>query len=491
MRTDLRVDNESDALVMASAALRGSGIGPGDAGWDAAVAAQRVFAVWLESEDPAWVRVVVAEPLQAEEDAQWVGVVRAALHLPDGRLALCGGIAWILDGGRWTEAFARLLEVPAGRYRADLYCYASAPNGRWCAQQVDPREPLGAWFRRTRPDEALPVWLHNRCVDDPTLDPGQALRWRRAQELPGGEVIDFVLHLSPLPVGEAVLPAGDGPEEGVLEPGECRRPQSFPLGLPLAGRALVRAQPAAPVPSTGPGPKWGVQALAQRHASQPLQPVAGGPVALPLAALEHVARLAWWCQPYAHPGLRIVHAKKPPRWRELEDVELSADGQEWRIGLRWREQPADAQVPLAALAKQLGQLADGSAIELWCARPGHAAAAGAQHWQGEVRGGQWQLAQAWPPVDATTLAEALALAQAAEGGRRLQARDEDEARRIEARVQRALGDCMGSNALLREGAELSLRRRDKLLFERIAARVFWMRYPDVWPLVDEDAVSCA
>jgi hypothetical protein len=114
-------------------------------------------------------------------------------------------------------------------------------------------------------------------------------------------------------------------------------------------------------------------------------------------------------------------------------------------------------------------------------------ALGAHQYRGAVQGGVWQIDASNPAVDAQRLAEALALVEALESGRRLIARDDDEAARIEARVRVALKDYFGGNALLRAGSELSLRRRDPVLFAHVVARVFWMRYAAVWPLQDEDA----
>ena len=111
---------------------------------------------------------------------------------------------------------------------------------------------------------------------------------------------------------------------------------------------------------------------------------------------------------------------------------------------------------------------------------------GAHRYRGTVRNGAWQIEAAAPRVTAATLAEAIALGEALENGRKLVARDETEAGRIETRVHRALADYFGSNALQRTGAELALKRRDPALFGHLVARVFWMRYPDVWPLQDED-----
>src|SRR4030095_1135294 len=91
MRRDIRVPNESDGFVFTSSGLRARGGSPRDRGWAAATAGCYLLALSGESEDPANVRVVVAEPLDAAEQSEWVGVVRSALRIPDGRLPACGG----------------------------------------------------------------------------------------------------------------------------------------------------------------------------------------------------------------------------------------------------------------------------------------------------------------------------------------------------------------------------------------------------------------
>ena len=195
MRRDVHVPNESDAFVITSSAMRARGIGPGNRAWAEAITACDLLPLAVESEDPANIRIVVAEPLDAAEQREWVGMVSSALRVLDGRLALCGGIAYVLDAGAWAEEYVRVVEIPSGEYRATLYCYASAPNGRLCIERSGSDEPLGAWFRRTRSGHDVPLWLHNLCVNDPTLDPGHARQWKRAAEKPGGHVVDFLLHL--------------------------------------------------------------------------------------------------------------------------------------------------------------------------------------------------------------------------------------------------------------------------------------------------------
>src|SRR5687767_15224456 len=128
MRQDVRVLNESDGFLFTSAAMRGRGISPGDVAWTAAAAAADILPLVVESEDPAIVRVVVDEPITADEQREWVGVLRGGLRVADGRLALCGGSAFVAEAADWILEFVSVVDVPPGSYRATLYCYAGAPN---------------------------------------------------------------------------------------------------------------------------------------------------------------------------------------------------------------------------------------------------------------------------------------------------------------------------------------------------------------------------
>jgi hypothetical protein len=477
MRCDIHVPNESDGFVFTSAALRGRGVSPGDRDWTTMAAAGDLLPLFVESEDPANVRVVVDEPLDASEQAEWVGVVRSALRVPDGRLALCGGIVYVLDKERWAEEYARVVEIPAGDYRATLYCYASAPNGRLCVERSGSDEPLGAWFRRTRPTHAIPAWLHNLCVNDPGLDPGHGKHWKKAKEKSGGQIVDFLLHLEPT---DAPLPGATVGPDGFVEAEECRKPELFPLGIAAANLQETEDEDASsPIEES---PK-----TAAAQASGDLIPIAGGTVGVPVVKLGRVAQLAWMCHPYSHPGLRITFPGEPPRLEDVEDATLVIAGRELRIDFPNNGQPADAQVPLAKVAKQLASVPDGAVLEFTSSRLKTKSELGAHRYLGTVRGGIWHIEASSPPADAARLTEALALVETLENGRRLTTRDEAEAVHIETRVANVLADYFGGNSLQRTGAELSLRRRDPTLFAHVVARVFWSRYADVWPLQDEDA----
>jgi hypothetical protein len=474
MRQDVRVPNESDGFLFTSAAVRGRGISPGDTAWTTAAAAADILPLVVESEDSAIVRVVVDEPLTADEQREWVGVLRAGLRVADGRLALCGGSVYVTEPADWTLEFVRVVEVPPGSYRATLYCYASAPNGRWCLEQSGADEPLGAWFRRTWPGQEMPRWLHNLCVNNPEEDPTNRAKWKRAKLRGGAAAVDFLLHLEAV----SAAPANVVTDAGFLEAGECRQPEHLPLGIAAVG-IVDDGEPADAEPVSAP-------IVATKGTAGALQAVEGGPVPVPVSKAARLARIAWWCHPYTHPVVRVTFPGKAPKLEDIEDATLKRKGEELVVMFDDTGQPAGALEPLNALGSRLAPVAEGAVVELELQRLRASGPLGAHRYRGTVRDGVWQVEAAAPRINAATLSEALALAEAREGGRKLVARDEAEAERIETRVRRVLADHFGANTLQRTGAELALKRRDPALFGHVVARVFWMRYANVWPLQDED-----
>ena len=479
MRRDIHVPNESDAFIFTSESQRGRGLMPGEADWHAAVAACDILPVLVESEDPANVRVVVGGELSPAEQNEWVGRVAGGLRIPDGRLALCGGAAYVIDKDDWTLEYARVAEVPAGNYRVTVYSYASAPNGRLCLEQAGDAEPLGAWFRRTRPGQEMPAWLHNRCVNDPDLDPQDRARWKRASEKRGSRVIDFLLHLEPAD-HPAPPPIGD---HGFAEAADCRKPEQFPIGLAVdnveghdADVEEVEDEPAMAPAVPLPAGRFELAALN------------GGGVEVPLAKMVRVARLAWMCHPYTQPRFEIEFPRKVVDIEDIDGVVMRRDGSRLIITFDDTGQPSGAQDAIVALGKQLREVPDGSVIAFDAARKGQPPGprpVGLVRFRGSVAAGVWTIDAAFPSVDAGVLREALAVAEAMEAPRRFVARDDAEAERLAQRVMRHAPEFFATNPLQRTGAELTVRR-DPAAVWQIATRAFWMRYAGIFPLQDFD-----
>jgi hypothetical protein len=233
-RVDLDGDNEATGFMIASKGLCGGDYSEVDSDDDAWLAAVRegVFLPFALVQDDGFViRVVLDEPLTPQEQDEWVGRSRHRLRVPDGRLAVIGGGAEYL-WGEDVDEFTRFLDVPPGDYLAEVYTYLQGVNGPYCLSSADPDEPLGAYFRRTRPGVPFPLWLHNLCADDPELDPGHESDWLRAAsdyEADQPTYVSFLLRLSPLREPPETPPLEDGwfPEDL-----GARKPAAFPLGLP-------------------------------------------------------------------------------------------------------------------------------------------------------------------------------------------------------------------------------------------------------------------
>jgi len=167
---------------------------------------------------------------------------------------------------------------------------------------VEP-DPLGEWFRRSRPNEPFPAWLHNDCVIDPSEDPGHEQEWKKARQIedPDEFHVDFLLHLIPLESGAQVpMPelSEDGGDAGWFSnPNACRVPEKIPLGIVAhdADGAPKKADPDAVHPND-------VFQYTRKFARSALE---GGPVELRVDALQQLFRLPWFCHVWSAPQVKV------------------------------------------------------------------------------------------------------------------------------------------------------------------------------------------
>ncbi|MGE3820094.1 MAG: hypothetical protein AB7I30_11770 [Isosphaeraceae bacterium] len=232
-RVDLEVDNEATGFMIASEGLHGrdfSSVDSEDEEWLKAVKDGVFLPFELVQDDSFIIRVVVDEPLSSQEEAEWVGRTRHKLRVPDGRLVIIGGGPEYL-WGEDVEEFTRFLDVPPGDYLAELHTYYHGINGSHCLNEAEPSEPIGSYFRRTRPGEAFPLWLRNECASDPEADPGREEEWRGVEsdyETEQPPYVGFLLRLSPL----ERAPKSPPMEDGWFEIGTgARRPKTCPIGI--------------------------------------------------------------------------------------------------------------------------------------------------------------------------------------------------------------------------------------------------------------------
>ncbi|MDX1932316.1 MAG: hypothetical protein SFU56_06905 [Capsulimonadales bacterium] len=242
-RFDLSIYNEATGFVMTSPDAHGllTDLDATSPEWREGVRSGRFLPVQLVQDDAFDIRVVVDEPLTPEEDALWVDRWAARLIISGGTLVVTGGCEYL--EGEDSEDYLDSCPVPSGEYLAEFHTYIPSINGWHCLSAAPGGdEPLGAYFRRTRPDEEFPLWLRAECIDDPEQDPGHEDEWEDSDEEfdedDGPAYMGFVLRLTPI---ERLSPE-EIPEEPPIHPDlaepawipiavDPRKPERFPIGL--------------------------------------------------------------------------------------------------------------------------------------------------------------------------------------------------------------------------------------------------------------------
>ena len=200
----------------------------------------------LAQDDDYNVRLLVDEALTEIEAAEWVGRVDWFLRVADGKLALQGYFSDDFDQDYLLEDESlRIIDVPPGDYHVELYTYFPQLNAEYCLRAADD-EPIGTWFRRTRPDDDFPDWLKIWLTEDePEADPGHEDSWEAFAESDAyGELldrvgdtvcyIDFLLRLTPLDEAETPFVLDDNTVDSggwFLLTLNARKPERCPLGL--------------------------------------------------------------------------------------------------------------------------------------------------------------------------------------------------------------------------------------------------------------------
>jgi len=491
-RFDVSIYNEATGFLFTSEGQRAQAPDEGGDDWNEGVRAGLWLPVELVQDDSFNVRVVVNGELTQAEADEWVGKLTWKLQVPDGRLVVCGGSIFVMDeDDEYTMQFTHVHDVPPGEYQATVYVFAHSINGEHLMTMAAGRkpEPLGHYFRRTRPGEKFPPWLHNYCAMDPDVDPGHQKEWKNVKEIEGVEMIDFLLHLTPPVAGSSKMPKLD---QGFFEWGvfDARLPERCPRGV--EAHDLIRPKedaPAEPVPVV-PVDVW------PRVQAFPLAAVDGGSAEAPINRLGRVYRLAWFATDSAQPEIRIslpAGAKFDWEGTEIPGVAAELGDNSLRIGFvetgaKWETLRCVAQV-----ANQLGSLPDGSIVELVTAtdeqegpRP-----IGLHRYRGTVTGGVWRINEAFPAVDNARLNDALALSAQTEKGVEISVKDEAEADEALRLYKQEWAMLLKENPVIKKPGLLRFKKEDFSDACLMAQIIFRMRYADTWPATPSDAEEMA
>jgi hypothetical protein len=392
----------------------------------------------------------------------------------------------------------RHVKIPRGEYRATIYMYFSGVNGHGCltvAREGDEPDPLGEWFRRTRPAESFPAWLHNRCVADPDEDPGHEKEWRKRKSIDDANehYVDFLLHLTPLDAGAQVampVVSEEGGENGwFCQPFVCRVPERIPLGLPVRDPEGLEKEDEREEEEEKPIP------VREHTARFDLQPV-NGKVEVPLAHLVRLYRLPWFCQSWTIPHIRI----EAPRGAGLALPAIETDAQGVRVSgdagtLDLQFVPTGRQGGvlrgLAAVSPLLTGIPDGCTLTIDSANPDpdelkKPRPNGLHRYEGTIAQGVLTITRAFPVHDAATLNAALALSAQVDEGNFIDAGTED----IAAAALKSLKThpFFEDNRPVARGATgIATRKPDPMLLNVVAEVIFQKTFKNAFPLFDFDA----
>jgi hypothetical protein len=483
---------------------------------DARFAAEdKVILLELYGDDAMPVRIVVDEPLQPEEEAEWLARVSRPIETTDGRILVMGGfdpdvLGWWRDetGGGADGKGVLVVQVPPGRWRVDLYAHAGSMNGR----QVVEAEfaPIGRGFRADHPDRPFPLWLAKWLDWSGEEDPGHEAAWADvrgslasgalAVDTDGTAAIGFLVHVTP-----DLGPYDEVPDGAwfALDT-NARKPARFPLGLSTTvsdpdiegflDRLLKRERPDPPRPiATSYTPliaAWSGAPLAplDDDATVELAPrdayllywLAGMTSDSSAPRFEILVEgAAGWSAPDATPDVAV---------QDLGDgvVGIGPVGNQAGWGLWWAARAA---------AQSLGGLPDGTTLTLAAVPyvddaygdddvPAGDAEVGRAMFSGTVSDGAWRVDRASPAVSSEALRAAVAFARDVAQAARLTVRPGEER---EAFDEAAEMFTPGEGELVWSGNAVALAEPQERTLILLAGPVFRVRFADTWTMgADED-----
>ena len=492
LRKDLYVYNEATGLLVTSRKLAGKGWDSDGTEWETAVKKGELIPIELIQDDEFVVRVVVGGELTTAEQDEWTGRLDWKIKVPDGKLVVCGGSEFVSEAceaseraEHWSD-YSRTLVIPRGEYRVAFYMNFNGINGHACLQSArggDEPEPLGEWFRKTRPGEAFPAWLHNDCVSDPAEDPGHEAEWKKAARIEEKQtrLVDFLLHLTPLEEDASLtMPAL---EQGWFStPSQLREPQRCPAGL-VAVEIEGLPKPVESVVSP-----VDVFRHTQKFARTPLT---GGAISMPLERLERLFRLAWSCHAWTMPQIRVELPKEARFTVDgagLKNSVLNVDGSRVNAGFQSTGGQLGQIYLVAEIGRRLKGLPDGSCVELdtlyyneqqvKLERP-----MALHRYYGHVRGGELELEETFPPLERSRLEQALALSAQVESGTKIEADSAEVAEKVLTYLKRHA--FFKENPAVADGSRgVAMTRPEPEMLNYVAAEIFVRQFKDAFTVYD-------
>jgi hypothetical protein len=454
---DVWVYNEATGFIVTSRAMSKRGFDVSNQKkWARAVAAREILPLELAQDDPFIIRVVLGGALSEAEIGECVGRFESSLELGD-ELVVSGGVEYISEGEEWHKDYSRVVPVPKGSYRVELFTYLPGMNGEFCLREAggDP-DDLAAWWKKSHGRKRPPAWIEGEADEDM-------------------EYAQFLLHLTPL---EGKAPPVPKLSEGFVPCSTgARKPEKCPLGLAASD---VQGKPAAPPPKVVT--PVDIEPLVRDCALAPL----ARPVELPLEKLERLYMLAMLASSDVHPELSITlppGATFAPTWPKLEGSAVTTDGQSLRIGMEETGARWGGAIFTRTYGPALAALPDGSVFELRTARMGSDdARAGRQRYRGTVKNGVLSIAETHPAVEPAILSQALALSQALESGNQLPIDSEQQGLAVLELIRLNEGLMFRKSIVEVRGSQLVFTCDQEGLLAFAAVFVFRLRFGATWPV---------
>jgi hypothetical protein len=320
MRRDVFIQNDSGGFSVLAADAVDAMIEDGRTDDMRFVTTHKALLLELYGDDSMPVRVVVDEPLSADEEAQWLARATWRIDTSDGRVLVMGGFDpdvladWKENdqGGDSDSRSVAAVTAKPGSWRVDVYAHAGSMNGRQILSESGTAP--GAAFRRSHPDRAIPLWLAEMLSLSGEEDPGFEAAWSDvaasmadgtlAIDTESGDAIGFLVHIT-----RDERPVDETPEGGwFARDANARVPEVFPLGLAsdapdpnlrsFRDSLLGEDESAAP-PQTATGRLIDV---IETWSGDPLKTIDGGAVSLDLSE----AYLLYW--------ITAMTCDSPPRF---------------------------------------------------------------------------------------------------------------------------------------------------------------------------------
>ncbi len=481
MRKDVYLYNEATGWLLTSGSRNGLTSIPEGDDWNEAVRRGAFIPMSLMQDDALVLRVVANEPLLEQEEAEWLDRFVAKLSIPDGKLAMCGGIEF-LESPETFQDYVRYVDVDPGDYLVTVYTYFGSVNAPDEDDVNGKGETLKKYWKRTRKGEKVPGWII-------AADEGE--EWE--EDVPT-YLIGNLIHLMPHDREPAPLTLEGG---WISEEVAPRLPELCPRGiLTTEVEGLTDRDEYVQTDLEY------IHKIPDLVADLEVVPVAGGPISVGVAEVVLPYWLAWFCGE-THPYLRLSNCPGVEiEWPGfLEGIKGTPTDDGWRVDIEGQNARFTQFRHLRRIGELLTALPDRAVIELAAAQDAveldddqeeeekdsenFPPLAGFHRYSGPVRGGQWHIEATYPPIDSATLTDMLTLARETEAGQGITVRDDDEADQI-------LEDCEERDMALmdtpprKKGKQLTFKKADLHLLPFLGARFWWTRFREVWPTINRD-----